>query len=152
MAKVVRYVCLIGSPFSSSSFPQDMLPILLAPSPALPLHAANALSGMQLQVSDPRPHEQLTALKYAVRWEVGMSTSDFLNSPVEGERWLVWAAGNVWYSSFTNGRAETFNSQKSRLRLYCWRMPHSSVLESRLRGGQLFGTFPQRTGSKSVAL
>ncbi|KAG6878643.1 hypothetical protein C0993_001166 [Termitomyces sp. T159_Od127] len=72
----------------------DMLPMLSSPSPALPLHAANALSGMQLQVSDPRPHEQLTALKYAVRWEAGISTSDFLNSPVEGERWLVWAAGN----------------------------------------------------------
>ncbi|KAG6862432.1 hypothetical protein C0995_011872 [Termitomyces sp. Mi166 len=72
----------------------DMLPMLLSPSPALPLHAANALSGMQLQVSDPRPHEQLVALKYAVRWEAGISASDFLNYPVEGERWLVWAAGN----------------------------------------------------------
>ncbi|KAG6818052.1 hypothetical protein H0H87_009207 [Tephrocybe sp. NHM501043] len=72
----------------------DMLPMLSAPSPALPLHAANALSAMQLHISDPLPHEQLAALKYAVRWEAGISTSDFLSQPLEGERWLVLAAGN----------------------------------------------------------
>ncbi|KAG6841941.1 hypothetical protein C0991_005121 [Blastosporella zonata] len=72
----------------------DMLAMLLTPSSSLSLHAANALSSMQLQASDPRPHEQLTALKYSVRWEAGISTSDFLNYPVDGERWLVWAAGN----------------------------------------------------------
>ncbi|KAG6911541.1 hypothetical protein DXG01_011843 [Tephrocybe rancida] len=72
----------------------DILPLLLAPSPTLPLHAANALSGMQLQAPDSRPQEQLTALKYAVRWEAGISTSDFLNYPLEGDRWLVLAAGN----------------------------------------------------------
>ncbi|KAG6819496.1 hypothetical protein H0H93_011310 [Arthromyces matolae] len=72
----------------------DVLPLLLSPSPTLPLHAANAFSGMQLQISDPLPHEQLTALKYAVRWEAGISSSDFLNYPLEGERWLVSAAGS----------------------------------------------------------
>jgi hypothetical protein len=50
---------------------------------------------MHMQSLDPRPQEQLTALKYAVRWEAGISSSDFLNYPLEGERWLVWAAGHV---------------------------------------------------------
>ncbi|KAF5384925.1 hypothetical protein D9615_001402 [Tricholomella constricta] len=72
----------------------DILPLLLSPSPTLPLHASNALAGMHLQLSDPRPQEQLTALRYAVRWEAGIRTSDFLSYPLEGERWLVWAAGN----------------------------------------------------------
>ncbi|KAG5652297.1 hypothetical protein H0H81_005519 [Sphagnurus paluster] len=72
----------------------DILPLLLAPSPTLPLYASNALSGMQLIIPDPHPQEQLTALRYAVRWEAGISTSDFISHPLEGERWLVWAAGN----------------------------------------------------------
>ncbi|KAG5647602.1 hypothetical protein DXG03_008955 [Asterophora parasitica] len=41
----------------------DILPLLLSPSPTLPLHASNALAGMHLQLSDPRPQEQLTALR-----------------------------------------------------------------------------------------
>ena len=35
---------------------------------------------------------QLRAVTYAVRWE---ASADFLTSPLEGDRWLVWAALSV---------------------------------------------------------
>lgn len=72
--------------------------MLLAPSPTLPLHASNALSGMHLQSSEPPAHAQLRALIYAVRWEACIDSSDLIGGVLEGERWLVWAAGNVCYS------------------------------------------------------
>lgn len=46
-------------------------------------------------MADLPPHAQIRALLYAVRWEAGIPTSDFLSNEVEGERWLVWAASNV---------------------------------------------------------
>ncbi|RDB28485.1 Transport protein particle subunit trs85-1 [Hypsizygus marmoreus] len=73
----------------------DILPLLLSPSPTLSLHASNALASMHLQSPEPRPHEQLSGLKYAVRWETGIASSDFIAQPLDGERWLVWAAGNA---------------------------------------------------------
>ncbi|KAK7059092.1 hypothetical protein VNI00_001716 [Paramarasmius palmivorus] len=71
----------------------DILPLLLSPSPTLELHASNAISSLYGGSPDPTPQAQLHALQYAVRWETGIDASDFLGF-LEGERWLVWAAGN----------------------------------------------------------
>lgn len=76
-----------------------MLPLLLSPSPTVPLHVANALSSINPSTSELTAQAQLQALSYAVRWEIGIGSSDFLGSTLEGDRWLVWAAGNVSLSS-----------------------------------------------------
>lgn len=73
----------------------DVIPILSAPSPALQLLASNALLSVHPPVHDPLPHGQLRALLYAVRWELAINQADFLSDTLEGERWLVWAAGNA---------------------------------------------------------
>ncbi|KAJ7932534.1 ER-golgi trafficking TRAPP I complex 85 kDa subunit-domain-containing protein [Mycena leptocephala] len=72
----------------------EMLPLLVSPSPAIPLHVANALSSINPSTSELTAQAQLRALSYAVRWEIGIGSSDFLGSTLEGDRWLVWAAGN----------------------------------------------------------
>ncbi|KAI0932025.1 hypothetical protein AcV5_004630 [Taiwanofungus camphoratus] len=78
----------------------DILPLLLSPSPALSLHAAHALSALfsqsQIQSSLEAPaHAALRALVYAVRWEIGIDKRDFLGPILDGERWLVQAAGGA---------------------------------------------------------
>ncbi|TFK36848.1 ER-golgi trafficking TRAPP I complex 85 kDa subunit-domain-containing protein [Crucibulum laeve] len=73
----------------------DILPLLLTPSPALQLHASAALMNINPLASDILPHAQLRLLLCAVRWEAGISSRDFLSSVMEGDRWLVWAAGNA---------------------------------------------------------
>ncbi|KZT72776.1 hypothetical protein DAEQUDRAFT_749133 [Daedalea quercina L-15889] len=76
----------------------DVLPLLLAPSPALSLHAAHAITVLR-SPSNPYfqspGHAQLRALSYAVRWIVGIDKRDFLGPLLEGERWLVQAAGSA---------------------------------------------------------
>jgi hypothetical protein len=69
--------------------------MLLAPSPAIQLHAHSALAGIHPPSPELPAHAQLRGLIYAVRWEMGIASSEFLSSVLEGERWLVWAAGNV---------------------------------------------------------
>ncbi|KAF9244569.1 ER-golgi trafficking TRAPP I complex 85 kDa subunit-domain-containing protein [Melanogaster broomeanus] len=73
----------------------DILPLLLSPSPAVVMHASYALSAMHPPDSELPPQAQLQALMYAVRWEAGVTTSDFVGHVLEGERWLAWAAGNA---------------------------------------------------------
>jgi hypothetical protein len=74
---------------------QDILPLLLMPSPTIPLHASTALTSIHPDSTEVHPHAQVRALLCAVRWEAGISPQDFSSDILEGERWLVWAAGNV---------------------------------------------------------
>jgi len=74
---------------------QEILPILLSSSPAIPLHVAQALSTIVSPNADHSALAQTQALTYAVRWETGISPQDFTNDVLEGERWLVWAASSV---------------------------------------------------------
>ncbi|KAI9460993.1 ER-golgi trafficking TRAPP I complex 85 kDa subunit-domain-containing protein [Lactarius psammicola] len=67
----------------------EVLPLLLSPSPAVTFHVSHALS--TITSSGIEASAQLRALTYAVRWEAG---PDFLASPSEGDRWLVWAASS----------------------------------------------------------
>jgi hypothetical protein len=46
----------------------------------------------------------VTALSYTVRWDAGITKQDFLSRELEGERWLVWAAGSVRFSHTMNSR------------------------------------------------
>ena len=83
--------------------PQDILPLLSAPSPALALHADHALATL----TGPQPRQPTTfevpalaqyrALVYAARWETGIDRQEFLGPVLEGERWLVKAASSVRY-------------------------------------------------------
>ena len=65
------------------------------PSPTIPLHATTALTSIHSNSTEVYPHAQVRALLCAVRWEAGISPQDFISDLLEGERWLVWAAGNV---------------------------------------------------------
>ncbi|PFH54797.1 hypothetical protein AMATHDRAFT_135105 [Amanita thiersii Skay4041] len=72
----------------------DILPILLSPSPVILAHVVNALTNTQSLSPELPPTVQLQALRYAMRWEAGIPSSDFLGDTLQGERWLVWAAGD----------------------------------------------------------
>ena len=80
------------------SYLKEVLPLLLSPSPAVTFHVAHALS--TVTSSEASASAQLRALTYAVRWEAG---PDFLTSPSEGDRWLVWAASSVRGTSRQSG-------------------------------------------------
>ncbi|EGO05173.1 hypothetical protein SERLA73DRAFT_68802 [Serpula lacrymans var. lacrymans S7.3] len=73
----------------------DILPLLSAPSPTVPLHVSNALSSLFASSVELPSLSQLRALTYAVRWEIGISHTEFSGKILEGERWLVWAAGTA---------------------------------------------------------
>ncbi|KII93831.1 hypothetical protein PLICRDRAFT_36073 [Plicaturopsis crispa FD-325 SS-3] len=73
----------------------EILPMLLSPAPTIPLHVSHALSTIHPPTPELPAYAQLRALVYAVRWELGIGSGDFLSSVLEGERWLVWAAGNA---------------------------------------------------------
>lgn len=81
----------------------DILPLLLAPGPGVPLHAQYALAtqgtGEGTSSNDDdneqRPETVLRSVTLAVRWEVGIDQKDFVGNVLEGERWLVWAASNA---------------------------------------------------------
>ena len=84
---------------------QDILPLLLAPSPALSLHAFNAITALHVIAAEMPALAQLRALTLAMRWDIGIEPRDFIGNVLEGERWLVHAAGAVrnFPSSFLFG-------------------------------------------------
>lgn len=77
------------------SLMQETLPFLLAPSPAIQLHVTHALNTIRTPQSELSALVQLRTMVYAVRWESCLSMSDFLGNVLEGDKWLVWAAGSV---------------------------------------------------------
>ncbi|KAJ7706314.1 ER-golgi trafficking TRAPP I complex 85 kDa subunit-domain-containing protein [Mycena rosella] len=109
----------------------DMLPLLLSPSPAIPLHVANALSSISPSISETA-QAQLRALSYAVRWEIGIGSVDFMGSILEGDRWLVWAAGNTEEppSALLLAHAALLSARKSaRRRAALWYLSAANRLE-----------------------
>ncbi len=62
---------------------------------AIPSYVSNALSIIHPPASELSPKALLRGLIYAARWEGGIPTSEFLGDILGGERWLVWAAGDV---------------------------------------------------------
>ncbi|KZP10535.1 hypothetical protein FIBSPDRAFT_1051266 [Athelia psychrophila] len=110
----------------------EVLPILLSSSPALQLHAQNALSSLHSSSGELPAQAQLRGLIYAVRWEAGISSSTFLNDALEGERWLVWAAGNAEEppSALLLAHAALLSAQKlSRRRAALWYLFAANRLE-----------------------
>ncbi|KAJ7275176.1 ER-golgi trafficking TRAPP I complex 85 kDa subunit-domain-containing protein [Mycena haematopus] len=109
----------------------EMLPLLLSPSPAVPLHVTNALSSLNASPAFTA-QAQLRALSYAVRWEIGVDTPDFLGNILEGDRWLVWAAGNSEEppSALLLAHAALLSARKSaRRRAALWYLSAANRLE-----------------------
>lgn len=86
-----------------------MLPLLLAPSPSLPLYAQSALPTLESSNTELSACAQLQSLRYAVRWELGIPREDFSGQVLEGERWLVLAAGNVYNSASLDFKVSQYN-------------------------------------------
>ena len=59
------------------------------------LHATHAISTLLTTNNEHSASALVRCLIYAVRWELGITVTDFLSDALEGERWFIWAAGNV---------------------------------------------------------
>ena len=78
---------------------KEILPLVLSPSSAVATHVMHALSTITSPDAEASALAQLRAVTYAVRWE---ASANFLTSPLEGDRWLVWAASSVRDQSGNN--------------------------------------------------
>ena len=78
------------------------------------LHAKHAITS----INHSYPASVLvTALEYTVRWDVGITKQDLLSRELEGERWLVWAAGSVRFSPAWCGFSRVSDARKTILSL-----------------------------------
>ncbi|KAH9486608.1 hypothetical protein JR316_0000673 [Psilocybe cubensis] len=110
----------------------DILPLLLSPSPSVPLYAQASLATTHPNMMDLPPHAQTRVLSYAVRWEAGISNRDFVSNMLEGERWLVWAAsnGDETPSALLLAQAALLSAQKNaRRRAALWYVAAATRLE-----------------------
>jgi len=71
----------------------DILPLLVAPTPTVQSHFQQAISAILSPTTEVPPQAQFRALAYAVRWDIGISETDLISSALEGDRWMVSAAG-----------------------------------------------------------
>ncbi len=69
--------------------------MLVAPSPALALHASNSVNALHAIAAELPAWAQLRALVYAVRWDIGIEPRELIGSVLEGDRWFVQASGAV---------------------------------------------------------
>ncbi|TFK77235.1 hypothetical protein BDN72DRAFT_755266 [Pluteus cervinus] len=110
----------------------DVLPLILAMSPASPLYVSNALNQIHPPTADPPPQAQLSSLRYAARWESGITLGDFIGHTLEGEKWLVWAAAIVYDvpAALLMGHAALLSSKKlARRKAAFWYASAASQLE-----------------------
>ncbi|KAJ6621602.1 ER-golgi trafficking TRAPP I complex 85 kDa subunit-domain-containing protein [Mycena sp. CBHHK59/15] len=91
----------------------EILPLLLSPSPAIPLHVANALASINPSMAELTAQAQQRALAFAVRWEIGIGSPDFLSKEPPSALLLAHAAllsarklarrrAALWYVSAAN--------------------------------------------------
>ena len=143
---------------------KDVLPLLLAPGPAIALLASNAIQAVHTQFAHSPALAQFRALAIAVRWDISIDSKDFLGNVLEGDRWLVQAAGTVRPYSLRimpfapcvarstrmgfggANRLKVTSRQKSHQLRYYLLMQRFLVTRRMREGEQPYGTYQQQIG------
>ncbi|KAI0094770.1 ER-golgi trafficking TRAPP I complex 85 kDa subunit-domain-containing protein [Irpex rosettiformis] len=110
----------------------DILPLLVAPSPALALHASNSINALHTVAAELPAWAQLRALVYAVRWDIGIDPRELIGNVLEGDRWLVQASGAAEEppTALLLGHAAFLSSKKgARRRSALWYLHAADRLE-----------------------